>query len=176
MIKRVGLAVVLAGVLAGTQSGAQTLLRPQNEERRLSDDRQEPVTVITSDRLIYDGKERYALFERNVTVTDPRITLRSDRLTAYFDQESQLTRIEAEGHVFVKQDDMLAWAGEAVYDVVSGQVVLTKEPMVRRGRDTLQGGTITLWRDENRMTVEPGARLTIHPAPGDGPRLMGGGS
>jgi lipopolysaccharide transport protein LptA len=176
MMKRVGWVVALALVLAGSRGGAQNLLRPRDEARRPVVDGEEAVTVITSDRLIYDGKERYALFERNVTVTDPRITLRADRLTAHFDQESQLTRIEAEGHVFVKQDDILAWAGEAVYDVVSGQVVLKKEPMVRRGRDTLQGGTITLWRDENRMTVEPGARLTIHPAPGDAPRLIGGGS
>ncbi len=175
MIKFIGSAILAAWLLAVTDGAGQTLLLQDEDSRRPRSGQEAPVTVITSERLTYYGEERYAIFEKDVTVTDPRISLRSDRLTAYFDSENQLTRIEALGHVYIKQEDFIAWAGEAVYDVVSGQVVLTEEPLVRRGRDTLQGETITYWRDEQRLLVEPGARMTIYPATGDGPQILGGG-
>jgi lipopolysaccharide transport protein LptA len=124
------------------------------------------VTVITSDRLTFDYKNRYALFENNVLVTDPGMQLASDRLTVQFDEKGRATSIKAEGRVTITQTDKTAQSGMASYDILSGKIVLAIKPRVTRGRDILEGEIITFWRDENRMVCQPGARLLIFPEEG----------
>jgi len=121
------------------------------------------VTVITSDRLTFDYKKKYALFEQNVVVTDPELKLTSDRLTVVFDDKGKPTNIKAEGNVVLSQADKNAKAMVATYDVATGKIVLAGKPRVSRGRDILEGDVITFWRDENRMVCQPQARLVIYP-------------
>ncbi len=120
-------------------------------------------TVITSTRLTFDQKEQYALFEENVEVTDPSLHLVSDRLTVFFDEDNQAKSIEALGNVVITQEDTIAWAQKATYEVPSGKIFLEGSPRIRRGRDVLEGDTITFWRDDNRMICEPHARLVLFP-------------
>ncbi len=121
------------------------------------------VTVITSDRLTFDYENQFALFEGNVVVTDPEMKLTADRMNVTFDKKSEVESIDATGDVRIQQDDKVANAGEAVYNVKTGQIVLKGNPRVRRGNDLLQGDVITFWRDENKMICEPRARLVIFP-------------
>lgn len=123
----------------------------------------ESVTVITADRLTFDYKQRYALFEQNVIVTDPEMQMASDRLTVQFDAEGKAQAIKAEGRVTITQADKTAQAGLATYDVEGGKIVLAIKPRVTRGRDILEGDMITFWRDQNRMICQPQARLVIYP-------------
>ena len=120
-------------------------------------------TVVTADKLTFDYNDNFAVFENNVVVTDPELTLKSDLLTVLFDDGGQAKTIKAEGHVRIKQDDKFATSEEATYDVATGKIVLEKNPRVRRGRDVLEAITITFWRDQNKMICEPQAKLTIHP-------------
>ncbi len=129
----------------------------------------EVATVITSERLTFDQSEQYALFEENVIVRDPGLRMRADRLTVFFDDANQAERIEAIGRVIIQQEETTAWAGKATYDVVSGKILLEDQPRIRRGRDVLEGDTITFWRDTNKMICEPRARLVLFPE-GEGPR------
>lgn len=126
----------------------------------------EDVTEITSVRLTFDQEKRYALFEENVVVIDPSMRLTSDQLIVYFDENNQAKWIEAEGQVVIEQEDTTAWAGKATYDVSTGEIFLEMEPRVRRGRDILEGETITFWRDDNKMICEPQARLVLFPETG----------
>ena len=71
------------------------------------------LTVITATRLTYDYKQRYALFEENVVVTDPELNLQADRLTVSFDADGKATLIKAEGRVLLSQQDKSAQAGLA---------------------------------------------------------------
>jgi lipopolysaccharide export system protein LptA len=118
-------------------------------------------TVITSKRLTFDQKQQYALFEDDVMVVDPTMQLRADRLTVYFSEDNQAERIEALGRVIIRQEETTAWARKATYDVVSGTIFLEGAPRIRRGRDVLEGDTITFWRDDNRVICEPQARLVL---------------
>ena len=126
----------------------------------------EAVTVITSEKLTFDYKKQYALFENNVLVTDPEMQLAADRLTVIFDAKGQAQSIKAEGRVTIKQTDKTAQAGLATYDFETGKIVLAIKPRVTRGRDTLEGELITFWRDQNRMICQPQARLVIYPEKG----------
>ena len=124
------------------------------------------VTVVTSDRLTYDAKEQYALFENNVVVTDPQLQLTADKLILRFDENGEARLIEAEGHVHITQDDKKSISGTAKYEVATGKIVLGVNPRVTRGKDVLQGETITFWRDHNKLVCEPQARLIIYPQKG----------
>ncbi len=124
------------------------------------------VTVVTADRLVFDYKKQYALFEGNVVVSDPEMDLKAQSLIIKFSEDSEVQSIVAKTGVIIEQSDKRAEAGVAVYDVISGKVVLEDNPRVRRGRDILTGDTITFWRDENKMVCEPRARLIIFPEEG----------
>jgi lipopolysaccharide export system protein LptA len=126
----------------------------------------ESLTVITSDRLTFDYRNRFALFEQNVVVVDAELRITADKMTVNFDEKNDVQLIQAEGRVVIVQEDKQARSAKAVYEVAQGTIVLTGSPEVTRGRDVLTGDTITFWRDENRMKVEPRARLVIHPGSG----------
>ena len=134
------------------------------------------LTVITSDKLTYDQQSRFAHFERNVVVTDPSMKLTADDLRVEFDEDNKAERIIAVGKVYIEQLDRKAWAGRAVYDVKSGQILLTLSPRVERGTDTLSGETIIFFRDSNKLIVNQRARLLLSPqkgATGTGTKILG---
>ncbi|MBN1269021.1 MAG: hypothetical protein JXB04_05495 [Kiritimatiellae bacterium] len=124
------------------------------------------LTVITSDKLTFDYRKQFALFEGHVVVIDPEMKLAADTMTVRFGNDERVESIVAEGSVRIEQEDKTAWAGHATYDVASGKMTLEQEPRVQRGKDLLTGTTITFWRDENRMICEPQARLVIYPQEG----------
>ncbi|MFO8089858.1 MAG: LptA/OstA family protein [Desulfatiglandaceae bacterium] len=132
------------------------------EESKPPRENDEPVTVITSEKMVYNSEKQTAVFENNVQVEDDRLSLSSEKLTAEFDENNEVKSLLAEGSVYMEQDDKTAWAESASYNVETGKMVLKGDPLVRQGKDMLQGETITFWRDESRMVCEPDARLTIY--------------
>jgi lipopolysaccharide transport protein LptA len=128
---------------------------------------EEGITIITSERLTFDYLKNYAIFERDVVVVDQSMRLTTDRLAVWFDDEGEITLIKAEGNVEITQDDKLAQAGEATYDVPSGKILLEKNPRLRRGLHYLEGTTITYWRNDEKLVVEPNSVLKIYPGSGD---------
>lgn len=124
------------------------------------------LTVITSDKLTFDYQKRFALFEGNVVVVDPQMKLYADKMTVLFTATNSVSEIKAEGRVYIAQDDKQARSDTGVYNVEQGVIILTGKPQVTRGKDILSGDRITFWRDQNKMLVEPRARLVIHPQDG----------
>lgn len=120
-------------------------------------------TVVTSDKLTYDSLKQYALFEGNVVVTDPQMSLKAEKLTLFFDETGAAKSIRAEGGVDIAQDDVMSHSDNALYDMISGRVLLSGSPVVTKGDDTLTGRTITFWRDQNKMVVDGRAKLVISP-------------
>ncbi|MBU0679659.1 MAG: hypothetical protein KJ626_16275 [Verrucomicrobia bacterium] len=155
------LSTVLVLMLAGVSAGPA-----QTEVAKDSDSADAEVTVINSDKLTFDYEQQYAKFEDNVVVVDPTMTLKADILTVRFNEKSEAKSIVAVGHVRIEQEDKTATSGKATYDVDSGMIVLTEDPKVWRGQDTLTGDKITFWRDQNKMVCEPRARLVLFPQSG----------
>lgn len=131
------------------------------------------LTVITSDKLTFDYNARFSLFEGNVVVIDPKMKLYADKMTVVFSVSNKVSEIKAEGKVYIVQDDKRARSDVAQYNVDQGIIVLTGKPQVTRGEDILTGDKITFWRNENKMLVEPRARLVINPQDGQARQLMG---
>ena len=127
------------------------------------------VTVITSEKLTFDYKQKFALFEDDVVAVDPQMKLTCNKLVVWFDKDGEAKVIKAEGNVRMAQDDKVAESGEAVYDLRKRKVVLTKSPRVQQGRDFLEGTVITYHMDAQVMVCEPQAKLVMFPS-GDGPR------
>ncbi len=119
-------------------------------------------TTITSDKLVFDYDDGYALFDGNVVVKDVDLQLTCGKLKVRFEETGKVSWLEAETAVTIQQDDKRATADKVVHDVESGEFVLTGSPKVYRGTDMLQGDTIRYWRGENRMICEPRAKLTVH--------------
>lgn len=133
--------------------------QPQPETSPAPDE----LTVITSERLTYDGERHFIVFERNVVINDASMNMTADHVTVGLDQDNNIRSILAVGNVVMTEEIHRAWAQRATYNVVTGVVVLEGEPRVMRGRDLIAGERITFWRNEQRMLCEPHARLVIYP-------------
>ena len=113
-------AAALAAAAWGVAGVAQAALEDDGRALEASDD----ATVITADKLTFDYIKKFALFENNVVVNDPRMQMSASRLTIVFDEDGGAQTIKAEGKVLLTQEDKKARADVATYDVVSGRIVL----------------------------------------------------
>lgn len=145
---------VACGAVAADPQGGTVLTKAGDTNRS---------TVITSDKLTFDYQQKYAVFEKDVEVVDGDMNLLADKLAIWFDDQDEINLIKAEGNVQITQQDKTANAGEAVYEVTTGKIVLTDKPRLQRGRHYLEGDTISYWRDKDLLVVEPKPRLVIYP-------------
>lgn len=111
-------------------------------------------TVITSTRLDYDNARRTAVFEGNVVVTDARVTIKADQITALFNADNQPEMITAVGNVRIDQEDRQATCERASYSLKSGLLVLTGRPVVKRGTEVMSGSRIIFSRDDDKIKCE----------------------
>ena len=123
--------------------------------------------MITSKRLVMDYAKGTAVFDENVVVLDADMKLLADRLTVRFGEDDEIEHIDAEGNVYIEQEDTIARSNKATYDVTTGLITLTEKPLITKGRDVIKGSVIRFWRDQDRMLVED-VQMNIHSKKGDG--------
>jgi lipopolysaccharide export system protein LptA len=121
---------------------------------------------ITADQLVSQSKESYAEFIGNVEAVQGDFEMRADRLRIYYrrgvnpTQKSSgsgepIDRIVASGNVKIKSDNRSAETEQAEYRVNDGILILKgKKSIVTDGQNLIQGTTITLNRNDGRITVE----------------------
>jgi lipopolysaccharide export system protein LptA len=124
-------------------------------------------TVIQAKHLDFDYPSRTAVFEGDVVVTDPRVKISADTITAVFTTNNQPESVTAVGNVRIEQTDRIAYCQRAVYSVGSGLMVLTGKPRIERGGDTIEGSRIVFNRDSDKIACED-AVLKIMPGRGKG--------
>ncbi|MFQ5894981.1 MAG: lipopolysaccharide transport periplasmic protein LptA [Nitrospinota bacterium] len=129
-----------------------------------------PVPVhITADHLDADNKKKIAIFTGNVVAVKGDLTIRSDKLTIYHDEEGRkVDRIVAEGQVLIDQEKRKFATGErAVYHAESERVVLTGKPKAWEGPNQLVGDKIEFFMNEDRSVVYSSAerrvQVTLYP-------------
>jgi lipopolysaccharide transport protein LptA len=137
-------------------------------------------TIITADVLHGDYAHNLGTFEGNVLVVDPRITVRADKMVAFFGSTNVLTttgtitttnttravqRIIADGAVVITTPDNKKTNSEhAEYTAADGKVVLTGgHPRAESADGVVTGDKITFWRDSQRMDVENSQTNTNRP-------------
>ncbi|HBC88943.1 MAG TPA: hypothetical protein DCZ94_18530 [Lentisphaeria bacterium] len=87
------------------------------------------------------------------------------------EESKQISRIICEGDVVIirKSDDekekadgeQRAEAGHADYDVKTGRIVLTKNPVLKRKEDVLKGEVIIIFRDSEKIEVHRGGEIRL---------------
>ena len=145
------LAIAASALLAATDPIASAVRGGKGKPRG--------TTTVTSDRLEFDYKDYVALFEGHVKIVDPEFTLTADQMLIFFENTNEVARVDAVGHVNMVSLDRKATCGKAVYTRSNGAIVLTGDPVVSKGPNTLRGQKITVWVGDNRVDVEGGVQL-----------------
>jgi lipopolysaccharide export system protein LptA len=117
----------------------------------------EPI-YITSDRMEADRQKNVLVYIGQVVAIQGDMTLRSDKLTTYFDPDlQQIKQAIAEGkQVRMTKGDRLAIGTKAVFDGVAQSIIMTGCPIVRQGNSEIAGEKITYFMVEDRVIVESG--------------------
>ncbi|HBG45476.1 MAG TPA: lipopolysaccharide transport periplasmic protein LptA [Deltaproteobacteria bacterium] len=113
-----------------------------------------PVTV-TSDMMEANTGENKVVFKGNVEAVED-FTLCSDELNIIYDENKDVSRIEATGNVRIFQDQKTSTSGRAVYNRKDRVIVLTESPQVKQCSDIVKGERITVYLDKDNALVESG--------------------
>jgi lipopolysaccharide export system protein LptA len=163
---RIGIEIILVAALtvgAGiSDSGPAAADKNQPDKAKAGHEQ----IQITADQLVSHSKESYAEFIGNVEAVQGDFEMRADRLRIYYrlganpTQKSSgsgepIDRIVASGNVKIKSDNRSAETEQAEYRVNDGILILKgKKSIVTDGQNLIQGTTITLNRNDGRITVE----------------------
>lgn len=133
-------------------------------------------TVITSDKLRIDTQKKIGLFTGNVFVNNEQFTMTSDEMRVFFnDEKNGVDEIVATGNVVLKQvgaDESVARGEQAVFTtskddgkggkITDDVIVLTGNPTIQQGDNTISGKVIRFFKSQNKMIVEGGSRLILY--------------
>lgn len=131
---------------------------------------------ITSDNLEVQQDRQMAIFTGSVEVVQGDMRLRAERLRVYYRENGQaqgrtsrtpsntrgsvpdqsITRIEAEGRVFVSSPEETAQGDFGIYDLERNQILLTGTVILTQGQSVLRGNRATMSMDTGRSVMEGG--------------------
>jgi lipopolysaccharide export system protein LptA len=135
-------------------------------------DRRQPLEIRADEFEAAPGEgggKRFT-FRRNVEVTQADLSIRAERLDAYYGPKSKdPERLEASGNVIVVQGDREARCETATYLRESDSLVCRGAAELRDGRDRVRGQVIEFDLAAEIVTVTGGAELELHPRPEDAP-------
>lgn len=115
-----------------------------------------PISVKANE-MTADNKGKTAVFSGKVVAKQGDITIFSDKLVVgYADKNGDVEKVEAVGNVRIVQQNRTGFAGQAVYDSRSGRIVLTGNPRVVQGGDSISGKVITYYLDDDKSEVSSG--------------------
>ena len=164
-------ALVVTGALLSQPVRAQTL-----RDEAISS-KGGPI-VIKSKTLEVDDTNKVVTFTGEVNAQKDDFVIQCEELLVFYKQNPQedgsresgttIDRIVATGQVTVtRAKGGMASAGRAVYYQADEKIVLTETPVVKQGKDFVEGDRITLFLKENRSIVEGSAnskvKAVIHP-------------
>jgi lipopolysaccharide export system protein LptA len=123
---------------------------------------QKPI-FVKSDRMEMDRQKNVLIYLGQVVVVQDDMTLRSDKLTTYFDPDlQQMKEAIAEGKlVQVTRGDRIATGTRAVFDGVAQTITMTGNPMMRQGNSEISGERIIYFMVEDRMIAEGGKNQRV---------------
>ena len=103
------------------------------------------------------------VFSGNVHVTDDQVDLKADKVTVYFDAQSNFTRIIATGNVTAKNEGDRATGGHAEYDRKTKVMTLSEKPVLVTGGARIEGAEKIVYHGSERQfrTVGGKPRTTV---------------
>lgn len=113
-----------------------------------------PITV-TSESLMADNKAHTALFEKNVLVRTPDMSMAADKMLIFYKEDGgEVTKIEATGNVRLIRETRAITAQNATYFADEEKVVFTGDPRAIDGDNVVTGTKMTYLIKEDRSRVE----------------------
>jgi len=134
----------------------------------VSHDGSQPIE-ITAERLSIDQDDGSALFSGNVIAGQGEMRLSADEMRVeYVSDDSaadagQISRLFASGSVTLVNGDDAAEARQAVYVIVSGDLVLTGDVVLIRGQSTLAANRMEVNLESGVATMEGRVRTILNP-------------
>lgn len=121
--------------------------------------------IIKSDILEVDDELKLITFTGNVVATKGELKIKCKKMIVYYTSsgkassaglKTRVSKIVATGNVRIYRGKQggIATANKAVYYQEDERVVLTGKPMVKQGRDFVEGERIIIYLKENRSIVE----------------------
>jgi len=126
-----------------------------------------PISIRSDELEAADANGvRTLIFRQNVEVRQADMFLGARTLEArYRDGSKQPDRLVARGDVRIRQGDREGRCAEAFYDHTGQRIVCRGDAQLRDGADRVSGDSIAFDLVRQRVSVEGGADLLLHPAP-----------
>ncbi len=112
----------------------------------------EPVD-LSADRFEVQGRRKEAVLSGNVVAVRGTTTLRCDRAIAEYSNGREIRRVECTQNVEATDGDRWAQGDNAVFDNVTGTLVVTGTPKARQGSTFMEGSKVTLETHRDVTTV-----------------------
>lgn len=135
----------------------------------LEADRSAPVEV-SADNLSVDQNSGHAVFNGNVVIGQGEMRLSAEEVTVeYADAEqSKIKSFRADGKVTLVSGQDAAEADQAVYEVASGEVVLTGNVILVQGKNVLTGDKMRVDLNTGTANVDGRVRTILQTGENDG--------
>jgi lipopolysaccharide export system protein LptA len=127
------------------------------EPKRIQDvDTTQPID-ITSDRVESFFKENLIIFKGDVIARQKDIVIYADSVEAVtIEGNKGIERVTAEGNVKIQQGPRIANCQKAIFYNLDQKIVLTGDPKVIEGNNTVSGDEIIFDIEQNRFEVKGG--------------------
>lgn len=131
-------------------------------------------TYISADRLVSRSRSGMVIFSGNVTLKQDRTTIKADNIAVYYRKSRQpragrvngleaVRKIEANGRVVIRFDDMVAKTSEAVYTKINQKIVLSGPgSLIQQGSHSISGLKIIIYMDEKNIRVSGNSDHRVH--------------
>lgn len=154
--RAIGLALALLAATLPLPAPAQ-----QEQPAPFKHDTRQPIE-ITADTLEVDREKNIAVFQGNVDAIQGEMRLRARVLTVHYSQKQNaqgtaISRIDAEGDVFVSSPTETAQGQRGVYDVEEGTIRLNDQVVLTRGENVIRGDRLVMDLNSGLSRVESAA-------------------
>ena len=152
--RRAGAAIALAVGLAALAAPVRSQVDPGEGY-----DTSLPIE-ISADSLEVQQDLQTAIFRGDVDAVQGELNLRADQLTVHYRRgdngENSVSRIDAEGNVFLSSPSEMAQGDRGVYDVDADMIELTGSVVLTRGENVIKGNRLTLNLVTGKSKMESG--------------------
>jgi outer membrane protein assembly factor BamD len=129
---------------------------PAGQENKITVDTAQPIDIM-SDSVETYTKENLILFKGNVTARQKDMVIYADSLEAVIIEDGKgIEKVVAGGNVKIQQGLRVANCQKAIFYNLDKRVVLTGEPKLSEGDNTVSGDEIIFDMDQNRVEVKGG--------------------
>lgn len=144
-------------------------------------DTRQPI-AIDADSLEVIQPESKAIFQGNVKAVQGDMTLQSQQMTVYYDQDKQktensamgaLSRIVVSGTVRLTTPDESATSARGVYDAVRNMVYLFGDVVLKRGNNVLTGSKLEYSLTSGSSMLSGGVSSGANDVPKSSGRVRG---